>query len=63
MILNQNSDYKNSETFFFFCYNDLRIVIPVVYIFSKQRCTLFLDNEFLFWATQFVVLSYGAPAN
>ena len=57
MILNQNSDYKNSETFF--CYNDLRIVISMVYIFSKQRCTLFLDNKFLFGATQFEGLCYG----
>ena len=31
MILNQNTDYKNSEAFLFFWYTDLRIVISVVY--------------------------------
>ena len=35
-------------------------MISTVYIFSKQRCTLLLDNKFLFWATQFVGLCYGA---
>ena len=31
MILSQNTDYRNSEAFFFFWYNDQRIVISLVH--------------------------------